>query len=57
MATEKTLHEQVRDAFDATGPEALEALFCAFASRIEALESALDKATAPAPASAPATPL
>lgn len=44
------LKKATRDAFDATGPEALEALLCKFACRIEALESALEKATAPTPA-------
>lgn len=45
---EKTLQEQVREAFAATGPVALEAVVMAMAVRIEHLESALDKATAPA---------
>jgi len=45
---EKTLQEQVREAFAATGPVALEKVLTEMAGRITALESALDKATAPA---------
>lgn len=44
---EPTLKEKVRAAFDATGPEAQEALLGEMADRIEALEGALEKATAP----------
>ena len=44
------LRAAVRAAFDATGPEAQEELLNQFADRIEELESALDKATAPASA-------
>ena len=45
---QKALKEQVREAFAATGPVALEKVVTEMAGRIEALESALDKATAPA---------
>lgn len=45
---EKTLQEQVRDAFAATGPVAMEKLVTELANRITALESALEHATAPA---------
>ena len=48
MNNEKSLQEQVREAFAATGPVALEKVVTEMASRIEALESALDKATEPA---------
>lgn len=48
MSTEKTLQEQVRDAFAATGPVALEKVLTEMAASITALESMIDKATAPA---------
>ena len=47
MSNEKSLQEQVREAFAATGPVALEKVVTEMAGRITALESALDKATAP----------
>lgn len=47
MNEKTTLRAAVRAAFDATGPEAQEELLNQFADRIEALEGALDKATAP----------
>lgn len=48
MATEKTLQQQVREAFAATGPAALEVLLTTMADRITALEAAAP-ATVPAP--------
>lgn len=45
---EKTLVVKIREAFAATGPVALETVLTEMAGRVEALESALDKATAPA---------
>lgn len=44
----KPLNVQVRAAFAATGPVALEELIAEMADRITALEVALDLATAPA---------
>ena len=48
MSNEKTLQEQVREAFAATGPVALEKVVMEMAVRIVDLEAALDEATAPA---------
>ena len=47
MKSNKPLAAQVREAFAATGPVALEAVIAEMADRITALESALEKATAP----------
>ena len=41
MATEKSLQDQVREAFAATGPAALEKLITAMADRITELEAAV----------------